>query len=130
MTSALRASPIPSSDALRRAALARSARRGARVAFWRLGFRWLLWALGWGLVALGAVTVLAVLLWSLWRASAPWRQATPPPPLPAPALPAATPPPAAPAARYPLRMDDSEPLLTPGAAAQSRPASSPPQATP
>lgn len=129
MTTAPRVSarPLPSTDALRRAALARSARRGARVAFWRLGFRWFLWGFGWLLVALGALTVLLLLLWGLWRATAGWRQGTPPAasaPVAQPAsaaLPApATPPPV----RYRLRIDDGE--TTVPAAAQSPSASRPP----
>ena len=134
MTTAARASglALPTSDALRRAALARAARRGARVAFWRLGFRWLWWASGWLLVLLGALAVVAVLLWGLWRATLLlWQPASAVPPLPTAtptAVPTATV--AAPAVRYPLRLDDSEPQFSQPAAAQSRPASSPPRAPP
>jgi hypothetical protein len=72
---------IPSSEAIRKAALARSAKRGARVAAWRVGLRWLVWGLGQFLVGLGALSVAALLFLALRWAwlSAQTRWAAPPP---------------------------------------------------
>lgn len=123
--------PPPSSETLRRAALARSRQRGERVARRRLAWRWVLWGLGralkWLLPAGAALAGLAALLWlaGMW-----WpRQATHPDPAgsrsPGPTTPAsaaapalALPPPATPA--LPLRLDDGE---TGSAAAAEAPAS-------
>lgn len=123
---------IPSSEAIRKAALARSARRGARVAAWRVTLRWLVWGFGQFLVGLGALVVIAAAAWGLrwaWQqgpsrppeapsgASAPASQPIPaasaapaPEPRPAPTAeaPASAPDPSTPP-RYPLRLDDAEP---------------------
>jgi hypothetical protein len=126
---------ILSSEAIRKAALARSAKRGARVAAWRVGYRWLLWGCGKvlvGLVALCAAAILYLgLRWGWLAAQARWAKPVPetlatPPALkasaPAPAPSAASPadapasPPAAPPdprRSYPLRLDDAEPTTAP-----------------
>ncbi|MFO1338897.1 MAG: hypothetical protein U1F53_11815 [Burkholderiaceae bacterium] len=56
------ASPVATSDELRRAALERSARRNAGVARRRLRRRWL----GWWLVRLLPLAVMAGLAWRQW----------------------------------------------------------------
>lgn len=111
--------PPPSSETLRRAALARSRQRGERVARRRLAWRWALWGLGralkWLLPAGAALAGVAALLWlaGLWW---PLQPEAPDPAVarsPGPAHPAsasapapALPPPAAPA--LPLRFDDGD----------------------
>jgi hypothetical protein len=105
---------IPSSEELRRAALARSVRRGTRVARWRVALRWSLWGLGQLLMALGmlmlAGTALATLGLGWWQFDATRGPALLPPaaavsarPPPAAAVPSVTPAPV-----LPLRLDDSE----------------------
>ncbi|EHR70117.1 hypothetical protein BurJ1DRAFT_1245 [Burkholderiales bacterium JOSHI_001] len=130
---------IPSSEAIRKAALARSAKRGARVAAWRLGFRWLLWGSGQALIGLGALTAAAAVFmglrwgWTAVQASGPAPR--PEPQAAAPPLKASAPTPASHAALpeaepaslpatatsprrgYPLRLDDSEPAAAPKRAA-------------
>ncbi len=67
---------IATSDELRRAALARSARRSAEVARGRLRRRWLSWCLGQLLLWTLPFVLLAELGWALW-----WRDHPLPPPL-------------------------------------------------
>lgn len=104
---------VATTQELRRAALQRSARRNARVARWRLGWRWLLWALG----RLGRWLSLPLALglglawaWHAWHASAatlkPAASPSPPSAGPQPAAPAPAPAPTTdPGVGLSLRLD-------------------------
>lgn len=115
---------IPSSEAIRKAALARSAKRGARVAAWRVGFRWLLWGCGKALVGLGALTAAVVLFmglrWGWLAAQARWAEplpqaAAPTPPASAPASATASVPAPIPASAPAVSVPDSVPYSAPEA---------------
>jgi hypothetical protein len=110
------------------AALARSARRNARVAKLRIGMRWALWAGGqllkYLLIALAVATPVA-LGWYVWHVQDPDAASAPARPAAAPVNPAPRPEPAAPAepARPAAAPRVDEAADTPPAAAPDQPPS-------
>lgn len=108
---------LPSSDAVRRAALARSWQRDRRVGRRRLAWRWTLWGLWRYGPPVGAAALLAAALWLLLRPSPPADPATGlAEPSPAPAV---VSPPPRPVLR--LRLDASPPPPLPAPSTSTTP---------
>lgn len=101
---------LPTSDALRRAALQRSAARSAEVARQRLRWRWVAWGLR--MLLFWVLLPLAALAAAAWYWQRMGGEAAAPPGVPSSAAPATTPAPEPAPRPAVLKLDDSQMLTT------------------